>query len=285
MTLPRYIRRCNLTISRSGATVLQADESLRIVFKIRRDAAPATQPSTIQIYNLSEASEHLISERGDMVRLEAGYQDDALALVAMGEVRRIDSERVDLDRVTTIQIGQSDSKQKVPFVASYNIAPLPTIVADIVAAMGLSLHTSSLNAVTSNFVEVLRDWSFIGRAKDALTTLLLPRGIRWYEQNEEIAFAMTDAQVVAPIDLFTRQNVAPTFVHVISEASGMIGSPAPTEKGVKFKTLLDPSIVQNQRVRIQSEAINGDFTTITVLHVGDTRESEFATEVEAIGVL
>ena len=69
---------------------------------------------------------------------------------------------------------------------------------------------------------------------------------------------MTDAQVVAPIDLFTRQNVAPTFVHVISEASGMIGSPAPTEKGVKFKTLLDPSIVQNQRVRIQSEAINGD---------------------------
>ena len=277
MTLPRYIRRCNLTISRSGATVLQADESLRIVFNIRRDAAPETQPSTVQIYNLSEASEHLISERGDIVRLEAGYQDDALALVAMGEVRQIDSPREGLDRITTIQIGQSDSKVKLPFVRSYEMVPLRSLVADIVASMGLSLHQSVDRVI--QLVEIVPSWTFTGRARDALTDLLNPRGIRWYEQNEEIAFAM-GTRAVAPVNLVTTIDV-----HIISEASGMIGSPAPTEKGVKFKTLLDPSIVQNQRVRIQSEAINGDFTTITVMHVGDTREGGYETEVEAIGVL
>ena len=199
-------------------------------------------------------------------------------LVAMGEVRRIDSPREGLDRITTIQIGQSDSKVILPFFRSYSIAPLTTIVADIVTAMELSLNTSSLNAVTSNFVEVLRDWSFIGRAKDALTYLLNPRNIRWYEQNEEIAFA-SGTRAVAPATPAIQQ------VHVISEASGMIGSPAPTEKGVKVDVLLDPSIVQNQRIRLQSEAINGDFTTITVEHQGDTREGVYKTAVEAIGVL
>ena len=268
MTISRYLRRCNVQVLRGGGKILEADESLRIVFNIRRDAAPATQPSTIALYNLSEASERLISERGDMVRLEAGYVGDELALVAEGQIRRIDHPREGLDRISTIAIGQSDVQQATIFHRSYKGATLRLIVGDIVAEMGLTLHPS----VSILPAETFAEWSITARCRDALTELLHPRGIRWYELAGEIGFASA-----------TMQGTAGALgIPIISEASGMIGSPAPTEKGIRVKTLLDPGIAPNQTIVVESEAINGRYTVIVVLHRGDTRENGWETEIEAI---
>ena len=94
-TQTRFLRRAEVTVSRGGSQVLKADESLRIVFNIRRDAAPETQPSIIALYNLAFETRQLIQEQ-DRVRLSAGYANTELALVAEGDIRRIDHETLGL---------------------------------------------------------------------------------------------------------------------------------------------------------------------------------------------
>ena len=247
-TQTRFLRRAEVTVSRGGSQVLKADESLRIVFNIRRDAAPETQPSTIALYNLAFETRQLIQEQ-DRVRLSAGYANTELALVAEGDIRRIDHERSDLDRISVIAIGQSDIKLASLFNRSYKTVALTDVVLDIVADMGLTVHYS----IASLPAETLPEFAYIGRCRDALTELLQPRNFRWYEFMGQVAFAT----------VMVGQNL-PTGQVEISEATGMVGTPVVTEKGVRARVLLDPQIEPNAGATIISENVNGDYTIISV---------------------
>ena len=77
------------------------------------------------------------------------------------------------------------------------------------------------------------------------------------------------------------QNL-PTGQVEISEATGMVGTPVVTEKGVRARVLLDPQIEPNAGATIISENVNGDYTIISVLHRGDSRQGLWTSELELI---
>ena len=259
-TLQQYLRRCDLSI---GGLLIQ--ETLRIVFSIRLGGDASQQPSTIQIYNLANATASAITEKGMPVRLQAGYADTPLGLLYDGQVRRGDTERHGLDRITTVAMGNMDRQKAIIFNRSYMRIALPALIRDIVSTMGLA-HHSSLFIVPS---EVLAEWSYIGRCRDALDALLTPRGIRWYVQGGEVLFGNDVGQPLA--GNFT-----------LSQSSGLIGSPARTEDGMKAKMVLNADIELGQTITLQAVQLTGGYKVKTILHQGDTWDGEWATGIEAV---
>ena len=266
----RFIRQCRVQVFHDGALVMSADQSLRIRFAVRRDASESSQPSTVSVYNLSRQAESVVVDKGDVLRLEAGYRTTGLSLVYEGEIRLIDHDREGLDRVMKVQLGGADEAKKLEFVRSYSGGVgLRTICEDAVSAMGLHFDRISAAAIPA---EVLVDWSWSGLAREALSELLKPRGIRWYEINRTVYFAKVGA---------------PAFqtAFVVSQYTGMIGSAGLTEdNGAKGKVLLSTDLTLDQVVKFESETVNGLYAVDKLAHIGDTRGNEWWTEFEALNL-
>ena len=259
-TLQQYLRRCDLNI---GGLLIQ--ESLRIVFAIRLGGDASQQPSTIRVYNLATATASTITEKGTAVRLQAGYQDTPLGLLYDGQVRRGDTERHGLDRITTVAMGNVDGEKSTIFSRSYMQIALPTLIRDIVGTMGLTAHPS-ISIVPQ---ETLATFSITARCRDALDGLLMPRGIRWYALGREVLFGND-----------TGTAAAGSFT--LNQRSGLIGSPARTEDGMKAKMVLNADIELGQTITLQSIQLTGGYKVKTVLHQGDTWGGEWATGIEAV---
>ena len=273
-----FLRLCIVTIMHGNSQIARFDESLRIVFSIRSDADSATQPSTIQIYNLTDATSSVISEVGDLVRVEGGYRSAGLSLIGEGQIRRVDKDRMANDRITTINMGSSADRQvaEAIFNQSYQNVPLKTVVNDMISAMGVDPHESVDMAVPD---ETLASFEAIGPARQWLQKLMEPRGIRWWVQSGLVYMARHGDPL--PEAATTRIDTPPSAGTIaVSESTGMIETPSITEDGVKFRTLLNPQIQVDQDIRLESEIITGTYRTLIVAHNGDTR-GEWVTEVEA----
>ena len=279
-----------------------AFEKLFIKFEVKREASSASASGKIEIYNLNESNEARIRERGQPIKLLAGY-GDRLDLLAEGTTGNINREREGLDRITRIEYhGNVERLIGATFNHAYlGLVPVRQIVKDAIAGregrevaspgdpggfpalpgiQGLAL--GPVDAIPEDATEM--DFSFDGPVKKLLTQLLRPLGVEWYEDNGVIRFSRrgmsTDDRVV-----------------VISEGSGMIGSPTITDDGIKIRTLLDPRLGLDSRIRVDSrvrgraasgDAANqrvfeasGDHKVLTLVHQGDNREGDFFTEVEA----
>ena len=187
MTMPRYLRRVLVEVVHAGNVLLSVDESLRILFSIKKSAQSDEPSSEVKIYNLSRASESLIINRHDLVRVQAGYGErKMLSIVGELEIRNITRERVGLDRVTTLSLGASDVvKTETVFTESYEgDVPLPVIVGDIVKTMGLTLGPTDIIPKVP-----ISDFSEAGKAYDALRDLLEPWGVEPYIEDSYVKFA------------------------------------------------------------------------------------------------
>jgi len=71
-------------------------------------------------------------------------------------------------------------------------------------------------------------------------------------------------------------------VIVLTPQTGLVGTPEETERGWKFRSLLQADIRPARRIRVESFAVTGNFVTEKVLHQGDLRGAEWISEVEAV---
>ena len=266
MTTPRYLRRARVEIGVTDAARLVV-EDLRIAFDLRAEIQSEASPSTVRIWNLARDTERRI-EQGQALRLYAGYEGEELPLLHQGEIDRVETQRAGVERITTLELGNSQQTRITGAIASVGkqgLVALNDLVAEHVAAMGFALgDTGDLPDAR------IENYAYVGKAADALTRLLRPRGVEWYVEHEEVRFATGAAA----------SRLLPEFR--LSEATGLIGSPSRTEKGADAKMLLTNEVRRDQRVRIESEALSGTFKTVAIAYQGDTWAGEWVTEIEAV---
>ena len=276
----RFLRGVRVTVGDGGEAVRV--ENLLVRFRIKREATPTPAEGEIDIYNLNESNETRVRERGKRVVLEAGYMD-RLDTVFDGEVRRVERQRVDLDRITRIHIAGALAKQ-VQTVSNLSYAR-PVTVRDIVrrgvADLGLALGPLDLIPEEADYPK----FTYWGQTKRMITQRLRPLGIEWYEQDGVVHFTRNKV-TLADRDV------------VISERTGMVGTPTTTDDGIRVVTLLDPRLKLGTRVRVLSsvldDAASGDainerarenegglWKVIEFEHRGSNREDEFFTTIEA----
>ena len=272
----RYLRDIRVTIGDDVAI-----QELYQRFKIRKESTGTPAEGVIDIYNLSEENETRIKERGKPIKLEAGYADSGLEHVFSGTIRRVERQRLGLDRVTRIHVGGelsvkavSDTRARAVFIKSYEgEVTARTIASDAIQTLGLTV--GSLDAIPEDAVEV--DFQFSGDARIFLNEFLRPYGLHWYIENGEVKLSAYRK----PAD---DRPVGVT----VSEGTGMIGTPTITDDGVRIKTLLDPRLSLGSTVQVQSDVLgsqegelhNSSWKVIELTHAGDNREGTFETVVE-----
>lgn len=290
----QYLRQVRVLVGDYFEAVAAAD--LLIRFDLRREANPTPAAGRIDIVNLNQSSETRVRERGRRVRLAAGYQDAGAELLPVlfdGDVRRVERLREGLDRVTRIHVGGNTAAQSGPvFSRSYRgVETVRRIAADIVETMR-EFELGDTAAIPAAAART--DYARTSPARQALTDILRPLGVRWYEDSGVIRFAAG----AAPREEARLAARAGGYILRVSERTGLIGSPTITDDGVRFATQLDHRLDLDTLVEIESavldrgaagdaadereiEATAGRWRVVAVAHRGDNRGGEFLTEAEA----
>ena len=263
----RYLRSVAVSVG-DGNTAIKITDLL-ISFRIRREASSTPAEGHVDIYNLTEIHEKRIKERGEKIRLEAGYADQ-LNLVFDGDVRRVERQRHELDRVTRIYVGGNVFAQTVSiFVRSYEgEVSVRDIVRDGVETLELEL--GPIDLIPADAVET--DFRYNGSTRVLLSQRLEPLGMEWYEDNGVVRFSRIGMTA----------DDRPQGV-TVSERTGMIGTPTITDDGIRVATLLDSRLRIDTRLQVESEFIEPgeQWKIVSVEHSGDNREGKFISIVEA----
>jgi hypothetical protein len=275
--MPLFDRFATVTVGRPGAAGTLIKD-MRVQFDIEKDSRGAPNKGVVQIWNLSETTRNKIRSTKDVMILEAGYKQDEqrnrlTIQMDVIDVRTI-IQRPDIVTAITCADGVNalrDNKFSVSFEGGKTVK---SIIRDLASRAGLVLR--DLTAVDD--AQYQQGFAESGPIGDIFDRLAGRIDSNWSFQNGELQFAPKDAP-------------ASSYVSVVNEKTGLVGSPAKRNKvgevnapqqqnGWVFKSLLNPTIEPNGRVRLESEEAKGDFRVIAVKHTGDTAEGEFFSTVE-----
>ena len=275
----RFIRKIQVAVGDGDGDFIFV-EDLFIKFSIHIEATSTPPKGNIEVYNLSPESETQVRERGERIRLWAGYDgQEELHLYFDGSLRRVEQEKRGQDRVTNIHIGGKDQSKARNRAISISIfkAPLRSVVTQALSQGAPELGVGPLEPIPDI---VLERASFSGPWDVFLDGILKPHKVHWYEDNGVIKFSL----------LHTLAADLGKGAILISEQTGMVGTPAVTESGgLKVRTLLDYRIELGGSVEVKSEVlIREKLETpykVTVLeHHGDNRDGGFFTDMELVSI-
>lgn len=255
--------------------------TLGVAFKVIKDSQKEPNPAEVTIWNLTretraaiERSKELKGSAG-LVSLDVGYTGAVFRLF-VGDLIHVSTQRQGAEWVTLLQIHDGSVQYRS---ARINESMGPgTLLSDAIKkaadAMGLPLG-NLLSHVTnrrSGWASFGRGVVLSGPAQAELDKLLRTAGYEWSIQDGQL-------QVLAPDETLAEKIV------VLNESSGLIGSPErSTKEGetghVKARSLLQPGLTPGRRVRIEGEAIKGDFKVLRTLYTGDSWGPEWYAEIE-----
>jgi len=255
-----YKRIIQVLIGQEDSTALLI-ENLFIQIEIKKQISGKPNEGAVQIYNLSQKTEDQIRDNGIRIRVLAGH-DGKPILLHDGDIRRVERDRGEVDRITTISLGGNTVKlRQALFNQSYSgQVAVKQIAQDAISSFGIA--SADIDQIPDD--AFLYDFSFTGKTGILLDKILNPLNIQWFEDDNFIRFSA--------------RGKALEDVVVLNKNSGLIGSPSVTDSGVKFKSVLNGRITLNNRIKIESELVNGVYKVSQILHKGDNREGEFITE-------
>lgn len=274
--------------SESNAIVIS---DLRVRFSCEKNVNAEPNKCEVIVSNLAPETRSAMEHKPLMVRLEAGYlQPDGtrqLSRMFSGDLRRASSRRDGTDWETTLQVADGDRAYRHARVGKTFKAGTTAadVAAAIATAMNITIAASALPRLRA--VTFSKGKTVHGPAHREMTKLvdavpLMAPGSagggtrsRWSIQDGQLQVLGDD-------------EVRPGQAIVVSQATGMVGSPAygsPTESKkpptLTAKTLLFPSAVPGGSMEVVSASINGFFRIERVRHTGDTHGEDWYTDMEA----
>ena len=254
-------------------------EKPRQTLTLDRTSDRTQDRGSLDIWNLSEANESRIIDRGGEITIEAGYPE-TMAVVFEGRVSEVIRRRERLARITRINLGDNvrgDARggTNAVFNRTYeSIESVRRIVTDIVEAMGL--EPGPLDAIPADamFPSV---FTWPGHsAAGALDAALKGLDVEWAETDGVIRFYKTGVAVAeGGVKGAQAQSDAPMIM--VSPETGLIESPVVTDEGAEIRMLLNPAVVIGCTIELESEALSGSWTVSELRHSGDSWTGQFET--------
>jgi len=304
--MPLFDRVAELVVGQSGKEGLLIKD-LRISFSIEKTLTETLNTSTIRIYNLNPTSRKLVETPNNAVILKAGYRQDKGALtIFVGIVRRSLTVREGVDWVTELElddglIAYRDSKFSTSFAPGAKGVDVLRQVADKFGIAVGKLPDAIEQKIYPN------GFSFVGRARDAMAKVCNYLGLEWSIQNQTIQVLKKGgsrertAIVISPETgmikspqleaktmsdkLAAKQGLTTNSAGVVTKKSDKLtvrGDPPKDRlevQGYKVETLLQPTILPGDVVKIKAEGIDNWFKVEKCTAQGDTHGDEWVTEL------
>lgn len=274
---------------------LDNKEGLHLTFEVQKDLSKETNKVKFTIWNLKDESRQKIEKQDLKVDLYAGYRDNEGAIrIFSGNVNRTITTDEGKDVKTVIEAGDGQvAVRDSVFALSYAPGTSGLIIVKAIAQnMGLPLVLGD----GVKFGAYDNGYSFVGKGADALTEVCGGNYCTWSIQNGNLQIILAGG-VVANKGL------------VFNSGSGLIGSPArivksdhkpaketpkkkrrrkekkekPDKKaGWKIETLLAPTVLPGDAIKVESRVINGWFRVEMIKHTGDSINGEYKSQMDII---
>jgi hypothetical protein len=262
--------------------------ALRIEFEIKKDSKKNPNAGRISVYNLVNTTRTKFEEPNARVSLSAGYREEAGPLMMFaGDVTHVSSLIEKAEISTIFELGEGYRAVR-DSVISKGYAPGVTskeVLTDLSKSMSLPL-TLPPDAPEYTWKNGL---SYYGSSRVLMDKVTSAAGLEWSVQAGNL-------QVVEKNGVTTRQGI------LISDSSGMIGSPVrvrkakveksgnktevvantESEDGWKVKTLLMPMLNPGDRVILESIVAEGIFRIQDIKHTGDSHGGDWMSEMTLV---
>lgn len=276
----QYLRKVRATFN--GGLVINPGavsiHEIKIEFTISKGNTSAQNTAEIKLYNLNESTRNGMGKEFDGITLEAGYMPPGEAgnvgIIFKGAVRDVEHKREGTNIITTIACGDGDAAfRRATISKSY---PAGTPVKDVIDDIAKQMEAKGLSRGEFKYPEALesktfkRPYATCGSCVRELDTIGRGNGFYWSSQNETLEIVPSDGFVGT--------------VALITPKTGMIGTPAITDNGVRVTAQLNPEIRPNRRVQIKSEtlemnAADGMYRVSECTYSGDNYTGSFEVSI------
>ncbi len=283
-----FQRAYKLTI---GTTEIDAStgvglDSLRIAFRVERDATRVPNAIEVQVWNLArETRESLGKATNVPVQLEAGYVDDGMGVLFLGDLRTARSTRDGADIITKVAGG--DGETAIRTASLKRTFPKGTPVGSVLTAMAKALGIKTGNvsqfatrSLLSGSAVLNRSLTVHGPVYDELERLCRSCGLAWSIQDSALELREEGAPVgTSRGPLLTPDSGLIGEVEVETEAQR-----GPTDPGKKRGTivsgvcLLRSDLVPGRSFAVSSTAFTGNLVCLATTHVGDSHAENWYVE-------
>ena len=283
----QYGRKYSFTIiPKDGVTKTITD--LRISFEVTKSLISFPNIAIITLYNPNEDTYSKLKQTDTNIVLNAGY-DGNIKLVFKGNIRNAFITKQGTDRIVTIYAGDGDNDwQNAVFNKTFseNIS-VDRAVAEMIATFEEATTGIIEGLPTSQ--DKLRGQVLSGPTKNLLDNYGEEYGFNWSIQDGEVT--------IIPSDM----PISNADAVLISQSTGMLGSPAITEIGVDVTTLLNPSIIPNGLITVDSKfsdtalgnlefrtvsrsSASGNYKVQQVIHRGDSRNGDWVSVTKGVSL-
>lgn len=252
-------------------SVSETQPGLHLTASIEHTSGPRPNKAKIKIHNLSEDSARFVEGRGFTVQVAAGQ--GISGLMFRGDITRAETRQETPTRVSAIEASEGNRIWSSSTI-SRSWPPNTTraqVTSDVLAAMGAARGYVSPRLAPRRFATGLV-WA--GLCRDLLDLLYdadaTPFAERWTMSGNSV-------------DILVDGETRPGNALLLTPETGLIGSPSRTKSGgVKFKSLLSPSLRPGGGVQIAGKFIRGTYRVVKVSHEVDSKGLIWHTNGEGV---
>lgn len=250
-------------------------EDLRVEFDVEQTFNKQPNVANVKIYNMSPEQRSLFQDREVTVKLYAGYVN-TVDLVFSGDLKKSKSYKDGPDWVTELQCRGGGKEYGTRTVRHYRPRTRKAkVIKNLFKEMGLEIP-KEVDVLLEGITRVYKNGKVVGgQAQWQAEKLLLEEGMTWQIRGNRVLVTRHGAPI--------NNSVLTT----LNRRTGMLGIPEITSpekkkarRRVLVKSLLQPNIFPGSLIKVESEFVNEVILVLKAVHVGDTRSSEWFTEVE-----
>ncbi|SEO76230.1 hypothetical protein SAMN02800692_1985 [Luteibacter sp. UNC138MFCol5.1] len=266
--MKQFGRRFRLELGTASAGI--EIDALRVAWDIKKTSDAKPNPGKIRVWNLSrEHMNLLVSKQYTRARLFVGYSE--LRQIFVGDIIHASAVRDNLDFITELECGDGDAAYKNSHV-SLSLAAGATdqqVFGELAKTMqGVGPGTAGFSRKRA----LPRGKVLSGNTRDHLGALAANHDAEWSIQDGELV-------------MLPASQVLSDEAVVLSEDTGMIGSPEATDDGLEITSLVNPDLRIGGLVKVDSivSAYNGVFKVTSIEYSGDLAGSEWFSKVTCVG--
>lgn len=275
------------TLSLVGEDSTKVINDLRVSFEITKSSRSYPNLAKIDIYNPNQETISIIENDDPLFLLNAGYGTD-LGLIFRGRQRNIFINKLSEDKILTIYAadGGKDWENAIFNKTLSNNFKIKDTVLELFETF---LESGDLSIGTIEGIDDPADkllgQSLSGSSKDILDVLAEDYDFQWSIQNGELTVTKNGTTVSSLTSV------------LVSQSTGMIGSPTITEIGADVTSLMNTDLLPNRLFTIESESNEvalsnlqfrklkrtsgeGSYRAYEVIFVGDTHGNEWFSKVK-----
>jgi len=243
-----------------------AADGLNMSFEVTKSRRRGSNKAKVSLWNLSDDSIGLLEQPGAVISLVCGYEG-AEGLIFSGDItdRGVKTTFSGQDRVTEIEAGARElalrqSRSDLSFEADVTTS-------QIIEALGAKIGVGVVIGDTLDVLVYEGGFVHVGLARDALDQVAGALGANWSIQDGQL-------QVLAGNEASEAQAI------VLAPDSGLVGRPKRVKEGIEATSLLQPALLPNKFISIESRDISGFYIITEVKFTGEFRGSPWYAELK-----